>query len=241
MMTIETAPVRPMLRVGVLLAVALVALSSGLLLPIERLVTGTGLAPLALRALAMVQPFVLTAAAIVAGAWLGPTLGLGTPVLDAALARRPTGPLLRRIAGPALIVALAVAATLGLYARATAGMIPAAADFPMPLATRLLYGGVIEELLARFGIMTALAWLVWRLAGRSERALVPAIWTGLLAAALLFAAGHLPLLFLLTKNAPAAGLVAAVLAGNALPGALFGWLYWHRGLEAAMLAHGALI
>ena len=27
------------------------------------------------------------------------------------------------------------------------------------------------------------------------------------------------------------------LAGNFIPGMLFGWLYWRRGLEAAMIAH----
>lgn len=32
-------------------------------------------------------------------------------------------------------------------------------------------------------------------------------------------------------------MLAAVLVGNALPGFLFGLLYWKRGLEAAMITH----
>jgi hypothetical protein len=28
-----------------------------------------------------------------------------------------------------------------------------------------------------------------------------------------------------------------IVAANALPGLLFGWLFWRRGLEAAMGAH----
>ena len=37
--------------------------------------------------------------------------------------------------------------------------------------------------------------------------------------------------------APQLWLVAAVLLGNAVPGVLFGWLFWKKGIEAAMLAH----
>jgi membrane protease YdiL (CAAX protease family) len=36
---------------------------------------------------------------------------------------------------------------------------------------------------------------------------------------------------------PPRTLVAMVLVGNSLPGMLFGWLFWRRGLEAAMIAH----
>jgi hypothetical protein len=56
------------------------------------------------------------------------------------------------------------------------------------------------------------------------------------AAALLFALGHLPMLFLVAPAAPA-GIVAAVIVGNALPGLLFGMLFVRDGLEAAMIAH----
>jgi hypothetical protein len=58
-----------------------------------------------------------------------------------------------------------------------------------PLPTRLLYGGLTEEILTRFGLMTALVWALWRL--RSQPALVPASDYQMAAAlaALLFALG----------------------------------------------------
>ena len=56
------------------------------------------------------------------------------------------------------------------------------------------------------------------------------------ASALLFAAGHLPVLYVLLPGAPS-WVTPLVLAANAVPGMLFGWLYWRRGLEAAMIAH----
>jgi hypothetical protein len=32
-------------------------------------------------------------------------------------------------------------------------------------------------------------------------------------------------------------LIVGVLLGNFIPGLLFGWLFWRRGLEAAVLSH----
>jgi membrane protease YdiL (CAAX protease family) len=56
-------------------------------------------------------------------------------------------------------------------------------------------------------------------------------------AAALFAAIHLPQASaLFGLSGPVS---AFVLAGNGLPGLAFGWLYWRRGLPAAMAAHGA--
>ena len=54
--------------------------------------------------------------------------------------------------------------------------------------------------------------------------------------AALFAAGHLPFLFAIVAR-PQAALILAVLLTNFIPGLLFGWLFWRRGLEAAMLSH----
>ena len=36
---------------------------------------------------------------------------------------------------------------------------------------------------------------------------------------------------------PSGSVVMFIMASNAVPGILFGWLYWRWGLEAAMLAH----
>jgi membrane protease YdiL (CAAX protease family) len=77
---------------------------------------------------------------------------------------------------------------------------------PLPLTARVLYGGIAEELMVRWGLMTLLVWAVWRLR-RPERLSGWAYWAGALAAAFLFAIGHLPLPERLThggRRAPAA-------------------------------------
>jgi membrane protease YdiL (CAAX protease family) len=63
------------------------------------------------------------------------------------------------------------------------------------------------------------------------------IWPANVIAAALFAAIHLPqAAALFGLSAP---VLTFVLVGNGLPGLAFGWLYWRRGLLAAMAARGA--
>lgn len=57
-------------------------------------------------------------------------------------------------------------------------------------------------------------------------------------APLLFGAAHLPQAAALGGVLPAS-LVAFVLLGNGIGGTVFGWLYWKRGLVAAVTAHVA--
>ena len=107
----------------------------------------------------------------------------------------------------------------------------------MPLAVKLLYGGITEELLMRWGVMTLLLWLGWRLLrrghGQPRNGLVA---TAVLFSAVLFAVGHLP-----AAQAMAGELtmpvVAFVLVGNTVFGLLAGGLFARHGLEAAIIAH----
>ena len=56
-------------------------------------------------------------------------------------------------------------------------------------------------------------------------------------AAGLFGLGHLPATAALLPLTPA--VIARALILNGIPGVVFGWLFWRRGLEAAMVAHFA--
>jgi hypothetical protein len=102
----------------------------------------------------------------------------------------------------------------------------------------VLYGGITEELMLRWGLMSALVWLLWRLAdSRSARPSSWVVWSGIFASSALFGAGHLGVVDAqLGLSAP---LIARTILLNGIAGAVFGWLYWKRSLEAAMMAHGA--
>jgi hypothetical protein len=101
------------------------------------------------------------------------------------------------------------------------------------LAARFLYGGITEEILMRFGLMTVFVWLMFKL----FKSLQPlTYWLGIAGAALLFGAGHLPVVFSAVAE-PTLILIVYIVLANSLAGFAFGWLYWKKGLEAAFIGH----
>lgn len=102
------------------------------------------------------------------------------------------------------------------------------------------YGGINEELLARFFFLSLIALglrtLVRAFGADRSRALPGGVfWTANILAALFFGASHLPAAAAL---APLTGaLVLRTFLLNGLLALAFGWLYRRSGLEAAMLAH----
>jgi len=99
--------------------------------------------------------------------------------------------------------------------------------------TRFLYGGITEEILMRFGAMSCIAWLT-SLVFKEVKAWM--YWTAIVISAIFFALLHLPILFL-TVGTPSTELITFIILGNLSAGLVFGWLYWKKGLETAMLAH----
>lgn len=106
------------------------------------------------------------------------------------------------------------------------------------LLVGLFYGGIVEELLLRWGIMSLLVWIGWRFVQRGEGAPRPTlVWTAIILTALLFGIGHLPAMAAIVELTPL--IVFRTVALNALGGLLFGWLFWKRNLEVAMVAHAS--
>jgi membrane protease YdiL (CAAX protease family) len=60
-------------------------------------------------------------------------------------------------------------------------------------------------------------------------------WVANVLAAVLFGLGHLPVTSTIVPLTPI--VVARAIVLNGLAGVGFGWLYWRRGLESAMVAH----
>lgn len=107
------------------------------------------------------------------------------------------------------------------------------ANIRLSLTTKLLYGGVTEELLCRFGLMTLFAWILFKIFRRLNAVIY---WTAIALAAALFAVGHLPLVFQLVKEM-SFPVYAYIILANGLGGLFFGYAYWRKGLEYAFIAH----
>lgn len=219
------------------------------LIPAEQ----TEFSPAGLVVLSLVQPTVLLAIATAVGLKLAPLLGFRS-YLAAVPSRGASAlaPLLQELPLAALggvlfaAVSLLVDAvilpklgplgpTLSLTANRSGGVTLAS----------VLYGGITEELLMRWGLLTLLVWLGQRLVrrqGRSSdeegalsRPVAGVVWGAIALSALLFGLGHLPIL--LARVPLTSWLLLRTLGLNGLGGLLFGWLYWKRSLEAAMVAH----
>jgi hypothetical protein len=198
----------------------------------------------AVKLLGLIQPAMLLALAVLAGVKLGPKVGLSSPAAEAAASGGPVGPAFKPQLAPGIIGGLLgggaiVAATLlskpFLSAETEARI--AAFGRLLPVPTRLLSGGITEELLLRWGLMTLLVWAAWRLLQRRGGEPKPAYFVGaIVISSLVFGIGHLPVAYLILPEATAA-LTLFVIAANSIFGLIAGYLYWKRGLESAMLAH----
>ena len=95
----------------------------------------------------------------------------------------------------------------------------------------ITYGGITEEIMMRFGLMSGV--MLGLSVFLPRRA---AAWIAILFAALFFAAGHLPAVIAagLELEPP---LVARIILLNGGLGIWFGWLYYRHDLETAIAAH----
>ncbi|HEX5041575.1 MAG TPA: CPBP family intramembrane glutamic endopeptidase [Candidatus Polarisedimenticolaceae bacterium] len=195
-------------------------------------------APLWLIALAScLQSAVLLGLCTWAGVALAPRLGFRAPAFEAAAAGRPILHELRPQLRPGLLVGAPSGLVLLLGTRLAPTEITALAGrFEPPILARLLYGGITEEVLMRWGVMTVLTWLLWRFVQRGGEVRPASVWIAIVASSLVFGFGHLPVAkYLLGELTPST--LTWVIGANTWFGLLFGWLYWRRGLESAMVAH----
>ncbi len=101
------------------------------------------------------------------------------------------------------------------------------------IGSRVLYGGVVEEILSRWGITTLLAYLLTLLLGAPTPAVIAlAIVLGGIAFGLLHAPSYLA-----AGCRPSALFFTAMIGLNLWASLVFGGLYWQVGLLSAMLAH----
>ncbi|ODR83512.1 Abortive infection protein [Haladaptatus sp. W1] len=193
------------------------------------------------------QPLVLLALACLVGTALAPRVKLHSHVLYRLVGRTQPPVLFAEELPAAVGVGVALAVTVLALDGALAVVAP---DLPSlgvaggfhstvfsviaTVPTRFLYGGITEELLVRYGFMTLVVWLVWKLVG-GDRPSSGVMWTAVVVSALAFGAGHLPVLSTSPAFTPALGALAVSL--NALVGVGLGWLYWQGSLESAMVGH----
>ena len=189
----------------------------------------------------LVQTFLVVAIASAAGTALAPRVGFGAPFFEALVSGEPLWPALQPQLLPALGLGVAgtlvlLAAYYGFFRRRldpkTAHTIDELRN-KLGIWGRVLYGGVVEEVLMRWGLLTVLVWLGTLLVGRPSAGV---IWATILITGVVFGLGHAPG-NLAAGARPTPIFFASITFLNLGVGTIFAWLYWRYGLAAAMIGH----
>ena len=106
-------------------------------------------------------------------------------------------------------------------------------DIRAYLIGALLNEGITWEIISRFGYITLFVWLISKVSGK----LTPTVyWTAILVSVIIYGLGSLfPNYFML--GVPTAATISYSIIHSLVYATVFGWLYWKKGLETAMIAH----
>jgi membrane protease YdiL (CAAX protease family) len=196
--------------------------------------------------ISMLNPLILLLITIVIGNLLAHRVGLRSLVAEKVSHGTPIWPQLR----PHLPLAFGLGILFGFVIFGIDQLMDPFADTDLAVETAtisgllsqllmgILYGGITEELLLRWGVMSLLVWIGWRVFQRGTGQVHPVlVWVAIILAAVLFGVAHLPAMAGLVELTPL--IIFRTILLNALGGLLFGWLYWRHNLETAMVAHAA--
>ena len=194
------------------------------------------------QTVSVIQSSVFLLILVVLGGWLAPQLNLKTPIITATINRHWEKLDLRPILISALVGGTIGGLLITVFYGVAAPFLPAefienSATLSLPIYTRLLYGGITEEVLIRWGLMSLLVWLLYRLTQQKGTQVKGYNYIfGIVVSDILFGVGHLPDASLLSPVVTSS-FVVYIIIGNTLYGLNAGYLFWKRGLESAILAH----
>jgi hypothetical protein len=190
----------------------------------------------------IIQSAIYSSIAIFIGLFLGKKVGLGALIMEDWLKKESMGKNLRPVLKISIVLGILIGASLFVLDRfAFAYFIEPVTAFQekAPLWQRILvsfYGGISEEVFTRLFLVTLIIWAIQKLLKRKDsKSEALAAWSSIIIVSVVFGLGHLPMTATFTTITPLVVLRAIVL--NSIAGIAFGWLYWKKGLEAAIISH----
>jgi membrane protease YdiL (CAAX protease family) len=191
--------------------------------------------------LSTVQSIVLFSLAIFFGLRLSNLIGMGMPIVQNALEGKNQTKELKSIIVPSVSWGALSGIFVVLLSIPFNKLIPELnlLDVSVPLWKAFLasfYGGIAEEILLRLFLVSLFVYIAFKVKKtKTEHPTNPGIWLSIILAAIIFGLGHLPATAQITSITGLVVIRAIVL--NGIAGIIFGWLYWKKGLESAIIAH----
>ena len=189
----------------------------------------------------LIQSLVIFSIAIFMGLNLYKRVGFNLPILEGWLEGKKVGNYLKSILGISIglgvLSGIIIVVLSFLFTPVSSIFQNASISVPIWKAfLACFYGGISEEILLRFFLMTLIVWIIYKIKKTADgKPTVIGIWLAIIISAVIFGLGHLPITGTITSITPLI-VVRAVLL-NGIAGIIFGWLYWKKGLESAMIAH----
>lgn len=100
------------------------------------------------------------------------------------------------------------------------------------LGVRIFYGGIVEEILFRWGVMTLLVWIGLEFSIQK----IYVLWLSILLTGILFGICHLPA-YLINGCKKSSKFMVTVIGLNLFASVVFGWAFAKFGFCSAMIAH----
>jgi membrane protease YdiL (CAAX protease family) len=189
----------------------------------------------------MVQSLVLYSIAIFLGLLLCKRVGFKMPILDGSLKGQEAKNYLKSILGISISLGVLAGLLIILFSLPFGQLSSSFLQAEVAVTTwksflASFYGGIAEEILLRLCLMTLLVWITFKVKKTKEGLpTATGVWIAVIVSSILFGLGHLPVTSAITAITPIVVIRAIVL--NGIGGIIFGWLYWKKGLESAMISH----
>ena len=191
--------------------------------------------------IAAVQNLIMFAVVIFLGLLLSKRIGMGLPILEGVLEGKNQTKELRSILLPSFSLGIIAGTFMFLIAIPFNKFIPEILHLETLVTTwkallASFYGGIAEEVLLRLFLVSLFVWIIFKIKkDKDGRPTVFGIWLSIILAAIFFGLSHLPGTAQITKLTGI--IIIRAIVGNGVGGIIFGWLYWKKGLESAIIAH----
>lgn len=190
---------------------------------------------------AIVQTLFMVFVMSFAGAVLSGQTGLHAPLLEALLAGKAGLSSFQTILLPTFLYSLfGLIIFCGFYYGVVGSIIDeysfqimAKMRAALGLDGCVLYGGVVEEVIARWGLMNVVAFFAMMFSKQNNSVVII---VSIILSGLMFAVGQIPA-YLAAGCISSRRFVYSVVLLSIWQSSLFGFLFWQYGLESAILAH----
>ncbi|MFB7638290.1 CPBP family glutamic-type intramembrane protease [Peribacillus butanolivorans] len=189
----------------------------------------------------IVQTLVLSALAGFFGLLLSRRIGFGAPILEGITGGEKQKGYLKSILGSSVLWGILGGVLVVLlclpFWNMSVELMKAEMAVPVWKSTlAIFYGGTAEEILFRLFLMTFFVWITTKIKKAKDGGPTKiGVWLAIVITGVIFGLGHLGITGAMTAITGNVILRAVLLNGSL--SVIYGWLYWKKGLESAMIAH----